>query len=122
MWMLIEPMPLRRPERSRGPRQVDDWLCLPGVLYVLCNGIARQTATAGAAVRLRTDLLTAPGPVAAVEVFDQLHRILIAQLNAVGELDWSRACVDNFHIRATRGEPMPARHRSTGGRRAANAT
>ncbi|CAM5241694.1 hypothetical protein SHIRM173S_10125 [Streptomyces hirsutus] len=25
-------------------------------------------------------------------VFDQLHRVLLAELNAAGELDWSRAC------------------------------
>ncbi|MFJ2163558.1 hypothetical protein [Streptomyces sp. NPDC087856] len=27
-------------------------------------------------------------------VFDRLHRILLAELNTAGELDWSRACVD----------------------------
>ncbi|MDI5962529.1 transposase [Streptomyces sp. SL13] len=27
-------------------------------------------------------------------VFDRLHRILLAGLNAAGELDWAHACVD----------------------------
>ncbi|MFI1769954.1 IS5 family transposase, partial [Streptomyces sp. NPDC020800] len=36
-------------------------------------------------------------------VFDQVHRILLAELNSAGELDWSRACVDGSHIRAKKG-------------------
>ncbi|MFI1183556.1 hypothetical protein ACH4UT_28985, partial [Streptomyces sp. NPDC020799] len=32
--------------------------------------------------------------------FGSIHRILLAELNTVGELDWSRACVDGSHIRA----------------------
>lgn len=32
--------------------------------------------------------------------FDQLHRVLLAELSAAGELDWSRACVDGSHIRS----------------------
>ncbi|MEU8718597.1 transposase [Streptomyces sp. NPDC048663] len=55
-------------------------------------------------------------------VFDQIHRILLAKLNAAGELDWSRACVDGSHIWANKGVPTPVRHRSTGGRPAANIT
>ncbi|WP_405966038.1 hypothetical protein OG613_45465 (plasmid) [Streptomyces sp. NBC_00015] len=55
-------------------------------------------------------------------MFEQLHRILLAELNAAGELDWSRACVDGSHIRAKKGEPTPVFRRSTGGRRAASTT
>ncbi|MFD9327965.1 hypothetical protein [Streptomyces sp. NPDC060065] len=33
-------------------------------------------------------------------VFDRLLRILLTELNAAGELDWSRACADGSHIRA----------------------
>ncbi|MFI6466212.1 transposase [Streptomyces sp. NPDC050538] len=54
------------------------------------------------------------------DVFDQLHRVLLAELNAAGELDWSRACVDGSHIRAKKWEPTPVRRRSTDGRRAAS--
>ncbi|GLW19840.1 hypothetical protein Stsp01_65830 [Streptomyces sp. NBRC 13847] len=54
--------------------------------------------------------------------FEQLHRILLAELNAAGELDWNRACVDGSHVRAQKGESRPVRHRSTGRRRAANTT
>ncbi|MET9915177.1 hypothetical protein ABZZ74_52590 [Streptomyces sp. NPDC006476] len=47
---------------------------------------------------------------------------LLAELNAAGELDWSRVCVDGSHIRAKKGEPTPVRRRSTGARRAASTT
>ncbi|MGW1736570.1 transposase [Streptomyces sp. NPDC001937] len=45
------------------------------------------------------------------EVFDQLHRILLAELNSAGKLARSRACVDGSHIRAKKGR----RHRSVAG-------
>ncbi|WP_433920655.1 transposase [Streptomyces canus] len=105
-----------------GPRPVADRLCLQGVLYVLCNDIAWQLLPlklrfgSGQACWRRLERWQQAG------VFDHLHRILLAELNAAGELDWSRACVDGSHIRAKKGEPTPVRRRSTGGRRAANTT
>ncbi|MFJ8158909.1 IS5 family transposase [Streptomyces sp. NPDC094468] len=49
---------------------------------------------------------------------DRLHRILLAELNTAGALDWSRACVDGSHIRGrTRGAdtgPSPVDRRKTG--------
>ncbi|MFE7927604.1 hypothetical protein ACFU6S_02515 [Streptomyces sp. NPDC057456] len=53
-------------------------------------------------------------------VLDRSHRILLAALNAVGELDWNRACVDGSHVRAKERETRPVRRRSTDGRLAAN--
>ncbi|MEU6887963.1 transposase [Streptomyces viridosporus] len=51
-------------------------------------------------------------------VFKQLRRILLAELNAAGELDWSRACVDGSHVRAKKGGaatgPSPVDRRKTG--------
>ncbi|WP_424568285.1 transposase [Streptomyces sp. CH-036] len=50
-------------------------------------------------------------------VFDRLHQVLLAELHAVGELDWSRACVDGSHIRAKRSAdtgPPPVDRRRTG--------
>ncbi|KMS88751.1 transposase [Streptomyces regensis] len=46
-------------------------------------------------------------------VFDRLPQELLAELNAAGEIDWSRACVDASHIRAKRGARRPDRVRST---------
>ena len=38
-------------------------------------------------------------------VFDDLHRILLAQLNAANEIDWSRAVIDGSHIDTKKGVP-----------------
>jgi transposase len=39
LWALVEPVLPLRPERSPGPRPVDDRLCLQGILFVLFTGI-----------------------------------------------------------------------------------
>ncbi|MEU1451457.1 transposase [Streptomyces avermitilis] len=99
---------------------MDDRRCLQGILYVLVNDIAWQLLPlelgfgSGQTCWRRLDRWQQAG------ALDQLHRILLAKLHAAGELDWTRACVDGSHVRAKKGEPRPARHRSTGGERAAS--
>jgi transposase len=46
-------------------------------------------------------------------VWQRLHESLLAELNAAGELDWSRAVIDGSHLRAMKGGPQPVRARST---------
>ncbi|MFD7678471.1 transposase [Streptomyces sp. NPDC060187] len=106
------------PQRSPGLRPVADRLCLQGILYVLHNDIAWHL--------LPLELRFGSGQTCCrrldrwqqASVFDQLHRILLAELNAAGELDWSRACVDGSHIRAKRRgtdtSPSPVDRRKTG--------
>ena len=119
---LIEPLLPPRPERSPGPKPVPDRLFLQGILYVLHQNIAWQLLPlelgfgSGQTCWRRLDRWQQTG------VFDQLHRILLAKLNAAGELDWSRALVDGSHVRAKRGDPRPARRQATGARRAASTT
>lgn len=97
-------------------------LCLQGILYVLCQDIAWQLLPlevgfgSGQTCWRRLDRWQKAG------VFEQLHRVLLAELHAADELDWSRACVDGSHLRAKKGVPQPVRRRSTGGRQAANTT
>src|SRR3954452_14243734 len=47
-------------------------------------------------------------------VFDELHRLLLAKLNAANRIDWSRAAMDGSHIDAKKGVLEQARRRSTG--------
>ncbi|MGW7405974.1 IS5 family transposase [Streptomyces sp. NPDC054833] len=118
LWALIEPLLLPWPERSPGPRPVPDRLSLQGILYVLHQDLAWQLLSlepdfgSRQTCSRRLDRWQQRG------VFDQLHRILLAKLNASGELDWSRACVDGSHIRAKRGGaatgPSPVDRRKTG--------
>ncbi|MFD9356053.1 IS5 family transposase [Streptomyces sp. NPDC060031] len=115
---MIEPLLPPWPERSPGPRPVPDRVCLQGILYVLRNDIAWQL--------LPLELGFGSGQTCwrglerwqKAGVFDQLHRILLAELNAAGELDRSRACIDGSHVRTKRGGadtgPSPVDRRKTG--------
>ncbi|MFJ8846677.1 transposase [Streptomyces cyaneofuscatus] len=105
LWALIEPLLQPWPERSPGPRPVPDRLCLQGILFVPYSDIAWQLLPlelgfgSGQTCWRRLDRWQKAG------VFDRLHRVLLAELNAASELDWSRACVDGSHIRAKKGGP-----------------
>jgi transposase len=46
-------------------------------------------------------------------VFDQVHQILLAKLNAANLIDWTRAAMDGSHIDAKKGAQAPVRRRST---------
>ncbi|WP_328793103.1 IS5 family transposase [Streptomyces sp. NBC_00273] len=117
LWALIEPLLPPWPTRSPGPRPVADRLCLQGILYVLCNDIAWQLLPpelwfgSGQTCWRRLERWQQAG------AFDQLHRILLAELNASGRLDWSRACVDGSHPGEKGGAdtgPSPVDRRKTG--------
>ncbi|WP_442812899.1 IS5 family transposase [Streptomyces sp. NBC_01800] len=117
LWALVKPLLPPWPERSPGPRPVDDRLCLQGVLYVLYNDVAWQHLPlelgfgSGQTCWRRLDRWQKAG------VFDQLHRVLLGELNAAGELDWTRACVDGPRTREKRGAatgPSPVDRRKTG--------
>ncbi|MFE3270014.1 IS5 family transposase [Streptomyces sp. NPDC059215] len=118
LWALIEPLLPPWPERSPGPNPVDDRLCLQGILYVLHQDIAWQLLPlklgfgCGQTCWRRLNRWQQAG------VFEKLHRVLLAELNAAGEPDWSRACVDGSHVRAKKGGaatgPSPVDRRKTG--------
>lgn len=46
-------------------------------------------------------------------IWQRLHENLLAELNAAGQLDRSRAVIDGSHLRAMKGGPQPDRARST---------
>jgi hypothetical protein len=46
-------------------------------------------------------------------VWQRLHEVLLAELNAAAKLDWSRCVVDSSHVRALKGGATRARRRST---------
>ncbi len=55
-------------------------------------------------------------------VWQRLHELLLAELQAPGKLDWSRAVIDSSHVRAARRGPKAARARSTAPARARSTT
>lgn len=58
----------------------------------------------------------------AAGVWDRLHEVLLARLNAADQIDWSRAVVDSSSIRAVLGGQKPAPTRQIAARREASTT
>jgi transposase len=96
--------------------------CLQGILFVLHTGIGWEDLPqelgfgSGMTCWRRLQRWTEAG------VFDQLHQLLLARLNAAGRIDWSRAAMDGSHIDAKKGVPAQVRRRSTAVSPAANTT
>nr|WP_190112268.1 IS5 family transposase [Streptomyces cinnamoneus] len=118
LWAMVEPVLPPWPERSPGPRPVDDRRCLQGILYVLHCNITWQQLPLGLGFGSGQACWRRLGRWHEAGVFDTLHRLLLAELNAAGELDWSRVCVDASHVRAKKGGeatgPSPVDRRKTG--------
>ncbi|MET8717482.1 IS5 family transposase [Streptomyces sp. NPDC004735] len=111
LWALIEPF------LPPWPRPVPDRLCLQSVLYVLHNDIAWQLLPLELGFGSDQSCWRRLARWQSAGVFDQLHRVLLAKLNAAGELDWSRACVDGPHPGKNGGAdtgPSPVDRRETG--------
>nr|GID84554.1 hypothetical protein Ade03nite_34780 [Actinoplanes derwentensis] len=86
-----------------GQKPLPDRLCLQGILLVLYTGIGWQDLPqalgfgSGMTCWRRLERWTE------ARVFDQVHQILLAGLNAANRIDWSRAAMDGGHIDAKRG-------------------
>jgi transposase len=115
LWEVVEPLipKVERRYRYPGRKRVPDRQVLTGILFVLKTGIPwealPQEMGCGSGVtcwrRLRE--WQEQG------VWQKLHEVLLAKLNAAGEIDWQRAAVDSSHVRAFGGASPPARARWT---------
>jgi transposase len=115
LWARIEPLlprweyALSRP----GPQRLPDRLLLQGILFVLHTGIQWEFLPqelgfgSGMTCWRRLAEWNEAG------VWQRLHETLLAELNAAGKLDWSRAVIDSSHVRAMRRGPKAARALST---------
>jgi transposase len=115
LWEVVEPLipKVERRYRYPGRKRVPDRQTLTGILFVLKTGIPwealPQEMGCGSGVtcwrRLREWQQQG--------VWQKLHEVLLAKLNAAGEIDWQRAAVDSSHVRAFGGASAPARARWT---------
>jgi transposase len=115
LWEVVETLipEVERRYRYPGRKRVPDRQVLAGILFVLKTGIPwealPQEMSCGSGVtcwrRLRE--WQEQG------VWQKLHEVLLAKLNAAGEIDWRRAAVDSSHVRAFGGASAPARARWT---------
>lgn len=124
LWERIEPLLPRKARRFRYPgrKPLDDRLVLSGILFVLHTGIAWEHLPqelgfgCGMTCWRRLRAWQEAG------VWQRLHALLLAELHAAGELDWSRAVADSSQIQAKRGAARPVRARSIGAVRAQSIT
>ncbi|TXS47008.1 IS5 family transposase [Streptomyces sp. t39] len=102
LWERIEPLLPKRERRFRYPgrKPVPDRQVLCGILFVLHTGIQWEHLSqelgfgSGMTCWRRLRDWNEAG------VWQQLHEVLLAELNAAARLDWSRAVVDSSHVRA----------------------
>ncbi|UGQ12039.1 IS5 family transposase [Yinghuangia sp. ASG 101] len=105
LWVRIEPLlpKVQRRFRNPGRKRLPDREVLCGILYVLHTGIQWE--------HLPQELGFGSGMTCwrrlrdwnAAGVWQRLHEVLLAELNAAGQLDWSRCVVDGSHVRASKG-------------------
>jgi transposase len=120
LWARVEPLiPKRQPMGEQGGRPpVDDRAALTGILFVLKTGIPWEDLPhemhcgCGMTCWRRLRDWQAAG------VWDRLHQALLAELNAAGKIDWSRAAADSSSVRAVGGGeetgPNPTDRRKPG--------
>ncbi|GAA3692230.1 hypothetical protein GCM10022267_91860 [Lentzea roselyniae] len=115
LWERIEPL-LPRWEYALpklGRKRIPDRQVLQGILFVLHTGIQWEFLPqelgfgSGMTCWRRLAEWNEAG------VWQRLHEALLAELNAAGKLDWSRAVIDSSHVRAARRGPKAGPARST---------
>jgi transposase len=115
LWQRVEPLlpKVERRFRYPGRKRLPDRQALQGILFVLHTGIAWRHLPpelgfgAGSTCHRRMDQWQRAG------VWERLHQVLLAELRAAGEIEWSRAIVDGSHVQAKKGAPRRARARLT---------
>ena len=121
LWERIEPLlPPPKPRRFRFPgrKPLDNRKALTGILLVLKTGIPweylplEMGCGSGMTCWRRLRDWQAAG------VWQQLHEILLAELNAADKIDWSCAVIDSSFVRALGGGertgPSPVDRRKKG--------
>ena len=105
LWERIEPLLPKVKRRSRYPgrKRLPDRQALQGILFVLHTGIAWRHLPlelgfgSGSTCYRRLDEWQRAG------VWERLHKLLLRELRAAGELEWSRAVADSSHVQAKKG-------------------
>ena len=105
LWSRIEPLlpKVERRFRYPGRKRLPDRQALQGILFVLYTGIAWRHLPSelgfggGSTCHRRMDEWQRAG------VWERLHELLLAELHAAGEIEWSRAVADSSHLQSEKG-------------------
>ena len=105
LWQRIEPLLPRKERRFcyPGRRPFDDRPALQGILFVLHTGIGWE--------HLPQELGFGCGMTAwrrlrawqQAGVWERLHELLLAELHAADQVEWSRAVADSSYLQAKKG-------------------
>jgi transposase len=112
-WERIESLlpKLERRFRFPGRRRVPDRQALQGILFVLYTGIAWRHLPLELGFGSGSTCYRRMVEWQQAGVWERLHALLLAELQAAGELEWSRAVADSSHVQAKKGAPKRARAR-----------
>jgi transposase len=104
LWEVIAPMlPPERPKPKGGRPRVPDRAALTGIVFVLRSGIPWGMLPKELGCGSPTTCWRRLQEWQAAGVWDKVHRVLLNQLGATGQIDWSRAVVDSTYLRALLG-------------------
>lgn len=124
LWTIIEPhIPVRRRRfKHPGRKRVPDRACLTGILFVLLTGIQWEMLPKEMGCGCGMTCWRRLAEWQKAGVWQKVHEVLLAKLNAAEQLDWSRAVVDSSSVRAVGGATRRARIPQTAVNPAANTT
>lgn len=121
LWSRVEPLlPPEKPRRFRFPgrKPVHPRRILSGILFVLKTGIRWDDLPAELGWGCGRTCREAFARWHKAGVWQRLHESVLAELNAAGLIDWSRALLDSASARAPRGGeatgPSPVDRRKKG--------
>jgi len=114
LWEAIEPLlPKESPKTNGGRPRVPDRAALAGIIFVLRTGcpwrMLPQELGCGSGWTCWRRLRDWQ----AAGIWERLHTKLLNWLGDEAAVDWSRASVDSFSVRAKRGANRPPRTRPT---------
>lgn len=107
-WERIEPLLPVRSASKTGPKPLPDRPVLQGILFVLCTGIEWEDLPQELGFGSGMTCWRRLRDWGAAGVFDQLHEVLLAELHAADQIDWSRAIADSSRGRPGRARCGPA--------------
>jgi transposase len=115
LWAKVGPLLPQKERRFRFPgrKRLDDRLALQGILFVLHTGIAWRHLPLELGFGSGSTCYRRMVEWQQAGVWEKLHALLLAELRAVGEIEWARAVADSSHVQAKKGAPRRARARLT---------
>jgi transposase len=115
LWQRVAPLlpEVGRRFRYPGRKRLDDRAALQGILFVLHTGIAWRHLPLELGFGSGSTCYRRMVEWQKAGVFEQLHRLLVAELDQAGQIEWSRTVCDASHVQAKKGARKRATARST---------